>query len=604
MRKHVILALAALLFGTMALQAIPARPGRIVYTQPDGTKIELRLHGDEFAHWTTDASGAVVRLEQDGFYRRVSVEVAEQLRRGAPARRSAARTARAAKAKEHIAIGQKHFLVILVEFSDLSFSTSEDPNAAFTALLNEPGYSVNGGTGSARDFYYDNSHGLFEPVFDVYGPVQLPNSYKYYGGNDASGNDKAAEEAVAEGCKALDGEIDFSRYDNDGDGNVDLVFMYYAGRGEADSSDSNTIWPHQWSLSDGGQSVTLDGVKVDSYACTNEVVGTGPLEGKMDGIGAACHEFGHAMGLPDFYDADYGTNGQAAGLFSFSTMDSGSYNNESRTPPYFNMEERILLGWQDESAYRTFPHTGTYTLSSIEGNVAYRTETDMDGEYFVYECRGSNGWDAGLLSHGLLVYHVDKSTRTVPIKSSWGLSANKPAWYLWDRWEEDNAINENGSHPCFYVVPSADQDNLLFGHSLHWGSYYFDDEYAPQIPFPGSEEVTTYVPLSWNGVEGDVSFSAITYADDVVTLRAYVPQEELDYPTIVETEAYEAGSRFSFELNVPDGAEAPASVVWYYDDEPAGADSVTLTSGTHTVDAHLTYADGTRAVLTKEITVR
>ena len=599
MRKYIILALVALLSGFQPLHAIPARPGLRTYTQPDGTTIVLRQRGDEFAHWLTDASGRMVRQDADGFFRRVSADEAAQIRRGAPARRTAARTRRAAKSREHIATGTKHFLVILVEFDDMEFSTSDDPNAAFTALMNEEGYSVDGGRGSARDFYRDNSHGLFNPVFDVYGPVKLANPYKTYGANDWSGNDKAPEDAIIEGCTAMDEDIDFTRYDNDGDGVVDLVFMYYAGQGEADGGNSNTIWPHQYEISATGKSLTLDGVRIDSYACTNEVVSTGALSGKMCGIGTACHEFGHAMGLPDFYDVDYGDNGQAAGLFFFSTMDSGAYNDEGRTPPFFNFEERILLGWLDDSAYRVFDETGSYTLPSVDENVAYRTPTDMDGEYFVYECRNSNGWDVGLLSHGLIVYHVDKSNRQVHLSQG-----SASAHDLWEHWEEYNSINENGSHPCFYVIPSADQGNLLFGHELYWGDYYFNDSYAPQIPFPGSEKVKTYVPMSWNGVESYITFSEINYADGKVTLRADVPTGEVDYVTIADAGSYRTGDRFTFELVCPGSAEVPASVVWYYDDEPAGADSVTLTKGTHTVEAQLTYSDGRDSVLTLEIKVK
>ena len=345
MRKHILFALIALLAGFQLLNAIPAYPGKIEYVQPDGTKIVLRQHGDEFAHWTTDAAGRLVTLSADGYYRPAQgITVAEIVHQGLE-RRSAARQHRAARraSSSPIAIGKKHFLVILVEFSNKQFSTSQDPNAAFTALLNETGYSVNGGTGSARDYYYDNSHGVFEPIFDVYGPVQLDNTYAYYGANDYSGNDKRPEEAIIDGCKKLDEDIDFTRYDNDGDGKVDLVFMYYAGKGEADGGASNTIWPHQWSLSEAGKSLELDGMAIDSYACTNEVNGQ---DGKMCGIGTACHEFAHAMGVPDFYDTDYETNGQAGGLFFFSPMDGGSYNNNGRTPPYFNFEERMLLGWR------------------------------------------------------------------------------------------------------------------------------------------------------------------------------------------------------------------------------------------------------------------
>ena len=598
MRKHILFALLALLAGFQLLNAIPAYPGMIEYVQPDGTKIVLRQHGDEFAHWTTDAAGRLVTLSTDGYYRPAQgITVAEIVRQGRE-RRAAARQLRAARraSGSPIALGKKHFLVILVEFSNKQFSTSADPQAAFTALLNENGYSVNGGTGSARDYYYDNSHGLFEPVFDVYGPVQLDNTYAYYGANDYNGDDKRPEEAIIDGCKKLDADIDFTRYDNDGDGKVDLVFMYYAGKGEADGGASNTIWPHQWSLSEAGKSLELDGMAIDSYACTNEVNGQ---DGKMCGIGTACHEFAHAMGVPDFYDTDYETNGQAGGLFFFSPMDGGSYNNNGRTPPYFNFEERMLLGWLKETDYREFSKAGTYTIPSVDENVVYRTPTDMNGEYFVYECRGSNGWDAGLAAHGLVVYHVDKSNRTV--KLSYGSST---AADLWANWGIDNSINENGSHPCFYVVPAADPSNLMYGFYSYAGAYYFDDEYSPDLPFPGSKHVTGYTPVSWNGVEGAISFSHIAYADNQVTLTATIPYDGVDYPTIADSGAYRAGDRFTFELVRPEALEAPASVVWYYDDEPAGADSVTLTAGLHTVDARLTYADGRQAVVSLEITVQ
>ena len=592
MKKMLLSALVALL-AFQTLNAVPAYPGKMTYTQPDGTKIVLRLHGDEFAHWATDASGRVVRQGTDGFFRPVSDEEAARLREGASARRAAAQSMRsAARAAGHVAEGRKHFLVILVEFADVEFTTSQDPQAAFTAMLNEHGYSGNGGTGSARDFYYDNSHGYFEPIFDVYGPVQLEKNCSHYGGNNFAGSDNAPEEAVAEGCRALDSEVDFSRYDNDGDGIVDLVFMYYAGYGEADGGASSTIWPHQWSLSSAGINLSLDGVKVENYACTNERVGYGSMQGKMCGIGTACHEFAHAMGLPDFYDTDYDTNGIAAGLFSFSTMDSGPYNNEGRTPPYFNIEERIMLGWLDDTARKPFPKAGVYTLPTVDENVAYMTPTENEGEYFLYECRGSNGWDAALPAHGLIVYHVDKSDNRVSV--SW---YTRTAEYLWTYWHNNNYINGNGSHPCFYVVPAADQGNLKFGYYTFAGYSYFDESVSGQIPFPGTRRVTSYTPVSWSGEAGEITFSEIAYADNVVTLRADVPKYELDYPVIAGAESYRAGDRFPFVLDVPKDTEAPVSVAWYYDDEPAGADAVTLTRGRHSVEAHLTYADGAVEVL-------
>jgi M6 family metalloprotease-like protein len=590
MKKIFAIAIAAFCCCVSTL-AVPAYPGWRSYTQPDGSVIKIQKFGDEFFHWTTDASGQLVQKDADGYYRPVSESQINARRAAANIRRAAVNRARRSPAKAGIASGEKHFLVILVQFSDLSFQSST-ANADFTALLNEPGYNVNGGTGSARDFYYDNSCGAFEPVFDVYGPVTLANAKDYYGGNDSGGNDKAPEEAVQQACQELDSQVDFTRFDNDGNGDVDLVFMYYAGYGEADSDDEDAIWPHQWELSSAGITLTLDGKTINKYACTNEREGD---SGNMCGIGTACHEFGHAMGLPDFYDTDYATNGQSAGMFFFSTMDSGSYNNDGKTPPYFTIEERIMLGWIDESAFIEFSRSGSYTIPSVNNNVAYKTPTDMDGEYFVYECRGSNGWDAGLPTgaNGLIVTHVDKSSRSVIIDGG-----TYSASYLWSNWTADNSINENGKHPCCYIVPAPDQSNLLYGHTLYQGNYYFVSSNSAKIPFPGSQTIRTFTAKSWNGVDSDIQLSNISYSNNQVTLYAKVPSDVLNYNVIANPGGgvYAAGDVFTLSLEESE-AQPVSSVEWFFDDEPVSGPSVVLSAGTHVVEAHLTLVSGATKIL-------
>ena len=597
MKKILAIVIAALCCFAAA-NAVPAYHGLINYTQPDGSVIQIRKFGDEFFHWTTDASGQLIQKDADGYYRPVSESQINARRAAANIRRAAVNRARRSPAKAGIASGEKHFLVILVQFSDLSFQSST-ANEDFTALLNEPGYNVNGGTGSARDFYYDNSCGAFEPVFDVYGPVTLANAKDYYGGNDSGGNDKAPEKAVQQACQELDSQVDFTRFDNDGNGDVDLVFMYYAGYGEADSDDEDAIWPHQWELTSGGITLTLDGKKIDKYACTNEREGD---SGNMCGIGTACHEFGHAMGLPDFYDTDYTTNGQSAGMFFFSTMDSGSYNNDGKTPPYFTIEERIMLGWIDESAFLEFSHSGNYTIPSVSNNVAYKTPTDMNGEYFVYECRGSNGWDAGLPAgaNGLIVTHVDKSSRSVKISGG-----TYSASYLWSNWTADNSINENGKHPCCYVIPAPDQSNLLYGHTLYQGNYYFVSSNSAKIPFPGSQTIRTFTAKSWNDVDSDIQLSNISYSNNQVTLYAAVPSNTLNYNVIANPGdgVYSAGYVFTLALEESE-AQPVSSVEWYFDDEPVSGPSVTLPAGTHVVEAHLTLVSGATKILELTLNVQ
>ena len=581
MKRHLLLALVALFACFQVMDAIPAYPGKIIVTQPDGTRLEVRLHGDEWGHWMTNAAGQMVRQDTDGYYRVIPEGEADAIRRQASARRDAHRHARRVPSGG-AALGQRHFLVILVEFADLAFQP-ENTKDAFENLLNEPGYSFNGATGSARDFYYENSSGRFEPIFDVYGPVCLANDKTYYGGKNATGTDERVEEAIVEACQALDGDIDFTRYDSDGDGKVDLVFMYYAGYGQADSNDKEAIWPSQWQLTTEGYDLVLDGVRIDSYACSNERVGYGSSQGKLAGIGTVCHEFGHAMGLPDFYDTDnYGSGGSAGGLYSYSLMDNGSYNNEGRTPPYFSFFERMMLGWVDESAFLEFSATGNYEIPAVTENAAYRILTEKDGECFIIENRPKAGWDMYLPAWGMLVYHLDQSDNPV--------SSDMTARDLWENWTTYNNINSYGNHPCYYLVPAFDPTSLDCSY------------YENRIPFPW-KDVDSYTPVSWNDIESLYSLSGITFSNKKLTLHVGVPTGEVDYVTIATAGTYHAGDRFTFSLVVPEGVEAPASVDWYYDDEPAGADAVTLTAGAHTIEAYLTFADGRKSVLTLEIEV-
>lgn len=496
--KKILATLALLLGAFHILSAVPAYPGKIRVTQPDGSVITIRIHGDEWFHYVTDENGQVVARGADGFYRPAQMPSAagraEALRMREEAGRMRAQAASAAKAGS-MSMGTHRIPVILVEFQDVPFVIS-DPRAAFDALLNQEGYSANGGTGSVRDFYVENSHGQYEPVFDVFGPYTLSkNSADYV--NNAGG-------ALVEACQAMNADIDFSRYDSDGDGYVDMTLMYYAGHNAAETGlENEQIWPHQGYA---GGSTRLDGKRIYKYFCTSELKGYSGSN--MCGIGTTTHEFAHSLGLPDFYDTDYSTNGSAGGLYSYSTMCSGPYNNNGRTPPYFNAEELIMLGWMD--GYTEIESQGSLTVTPVQNRVAYRIPTSTDGEYFVLECRGKTGWDSALPGNGLLVYHVDKSQRQVTIlQAGWGgetYESTYAAAALWNNWQYTNAINENGSHPCFYIVPAADVESLNF--------LYNED----RIPFPGSRKITRYTPVDWEGVQTDFKFTDISFASNRVTL--------------------------------------------------------------------------------------
>lgn len=584
--RNIIAAAVAALICTVA-NAIPASPVPFTAVQPDGTTILLQRHGDEFFNWTTIAgTDQIVKQDADGWWKPSTID--SQAMQNGIARRRAANSARPRTHTDNaMTHGERHIPVFLVQFTDVTFKTT-DANAKFTALLNQQGYSAGGGTGSVRDFYYDNSDGQFIPIFDVYGPVDLPNNMEYYGKNNPNNDnsDTRPEEALIHAAKALDAEVDFSQYDYDQDGLVDMALFYYAGYNEAEGGPANSIWPHQWNAQycTLGRNSVFDGKRLGAYFCTSELSGSNG--GKMCGIGTTCHEFAHSLGLPDFYDTDYQTNGTAGGLYYFSTMDSGPYLNDGRTPPYFNAEERILLGWMTPGDVSALPN-GEVSIPSIRYGVAFTTPTEVDGEYFLYECRDGSGWDK-YLPTGLVVYHVDKSK----VRKVGGITP----YQQWTYWGSYNSINAYGNHPCFYVVPAGNPT------SLNYYSYYLSD-----YVFPGKKNVSSYAPVDWNGKETDVELSGISYSssDQRVHLTATYSNlaatsfQEMGLNSIADpgNGVYAAGDGFFPTLELADG-QNPASVAWSYDGNGlSGNGEVTLIAGPHIIVAVLSFADGTKETL-------
>lgn len=587
-----ILLLASALLVTLSALAIPAKPGIFSHTQPDGSVVRLEQHGDEFLSWFTLAgTNQVVRLDADGYWKPHTITAAmrrdalESRRKARPQRMDVRPSVHTDNPTTH---GEHHIPVILVEFSDVKFSLDQVADR-FNRMLNETGYSDNGATGSVAQYYYDNSHGQYQPVFDVYGPVTLSNPLKYYGeeyvkSNGATAHDRQPELALYHACQLLDATVDFSVYDNDHNGYMDMVLFYYAGYSQAEHASSDAIWPHQhsvrYSSSSSARNATFDGIKLDKYFCTAELRGK---EGtRMCGIGVTAHEFGHSLGLPDFYDTDYDENGRCAGLGYFSIMSSGSYNNDSRTPPYYNAEERIYLGWMTEDDILPLTN-GSQCFGTIQNDVAYKSFTSTEGEYFLYECRDGSGWDS-YIPQGLLVYHVDKSTvRMVGPKT--------PAYY-WEHWSSYNDINAYGDHPCFYVIPAADQTNLNYkGELKYW-------------VFPGSNKVKSFTPIDWEGKDNDVALSNISYANGNVSFTfrgAKGPQPvsfgQMGIPSIADPERgeYRKGDMFPLQLDLPEGME-PTSVEWLYDGEQVNA-SIPLKTGEHRVSAVIQWADGNTETL-------
>ena len=514
--------------------AVPAKRGLFTVIQPDGTTLRVQRVGDEHLHFLLTEDDMLLVKQDDGTYCYsrideegicVSTGVAatpvemrtDQARsvmmsfdRVSPAEIRTKRLetmASGISTRPSRAIAQNGMgcftgtfprkgkikgLVILVRYADEDF-TLEDPYSYFHDMLNREGFDQYGGTGSARDYFLANSNGQFDPEFDVYGPYTLPKNRKYYGGNNSAGDDQAPEEMVVDACKGLDSEINFADYDMDGDGYVDNVFVFYAGRGEASGGDDDTVWPHQWDLWSAGKSLMLDGVKISKYACTNEWESFRP-----DGVGTFIHEFSHVMGLPDLYETTYSGGNVTPG--EWSVLDYGPYNNNGRTPPNYSIFERNAMGWCEP---RVLDAPETVTLENIaKSNDACIVPTTKTTEFFLIENRQQEGWDAYLPGHGMLIWHIDFVQR------------------VWD----SNAVNNTAGH--MYV--ELEKASNLSSNSKGWsypgvsGNTSFTNETKPSMK-------------TWNGTNIDMPITEIAEKEGLITFNIAGGGRRLDAPVVDST---------------------------------------------------------------------
>lgn len=407
--KQRIFILNALLCLVLSVWAVPAKRGVwCSLSLVDGTEVKAQLVGDEFLHYYVSKDGTkYVQDESTGLYRKMTDEVTAQRRaavRRAQAQGRQKRMLRKAQAC-NVFQGTKKGLVILAEFTNSKFKSGHDL-ALYERIANDENYSGNNFRGSIKDYFKAQSHGLFELDFDVAGICQLQHTYAYYGKN-SNDNDVRAGQMVAEACLwAHEHGTDFSKYDWDGDGEVDQVFVLYAGHGEASyDKDPDTVWPHMHylSASDYGKSLSLDGVTVDTYACSSELNG----DGNLDGIGTFCHEFSHCMGFPDLYDTSY------AGWFGmgdFDLMCSGSYNGDSKCPAGYSAYEKAECGWltlKDMTNIEQETSIVGVQPMSADGDAYIIKNKGHKDEYYILENRQKTGWDSYLPASGLMITHVD-----------------------------------------------------------------------------------------------------------------------------------------------------------------------------------------------------
>ena len=439
--KKIFLGLVFLLAALTAF-AIPAKRGqKTTLTLADGTQVVAELRGDEFGHYYEAADGRVfVKSASADFYEQADkTEITN--------RANVRRMARNAKRAERRNVrhnefgvptsytGSKKGIIILVNFADKTFNSANN-QALFNNIANTEGFNQGNFNGSMHDYFTSQSNGQFDLTFDVVGPVTLSQNYAYYGQNNSAGDDMRPEQMVVEACNLVEDMVDFNDYDWDGDGEVDQVYIVYAGKGEADGGAKDTIWPHEWELSETYSDFDIDGVHINTYACGPELNGSS----QINGLGTMCHEFTHCLGLPDFYDTR--TNGTNFGMDSWSLMDYGCYNNNGYTPCNYTGYERMFCGWVEPiELTEDMQVTGMKSLEDY-GDVYIMYNPGHHDEYYILQNVQKKGWDLYAESKGLMIMHVD---------------------YDKDIWQQDVVNNTTSRQRCT-IFPA---DNSLSSYSTY-----------------------------------------------------------------------------------------------------------------------------------------
>lgn len=561
--KKILLSITFALMGIVSGFAAKAYSGIVIVTQSDGTELNVRIYGDEHFNWLTTEDGVLLVQEGNNYYiaettsygtlkatnyiahnanKRVPAEIKAIKKQDLSRFRSyAIKKASPAKAMGTGNSGVKYFphsgspkaLVILVEFSDTPFQSGEKAKNVFEHFLkgkaedNLPdGYEAYTGSyknkynlrnkGSVSDYFYDMSKGTYTPQFDVVGPYKLNHSSLYYGQGDKD-NTYAL---VSDACKAADKDVDFSRYDADGDGMVDLVYLIYAGYPASMSGNPNDIWPKSGPGNDSFG--TYDGKKVCRYGVHAELNFGRELNQKngflLSGIGLFCHEFSHTLGLPDLYPTVDASKVDNQNPEMWDLMDGGEYTyNGGYCPTPYSPWEMDAMGWA--KPIELSDEKQTVTLKSYgKERIAYKIKGE-NKEYLLLQNIQIGGWWTGVAyvyKTGMLVWRIDYNNEDVNLF--------------------DNPNNTLGK-PKVMIVPA---DGYVISDYNHGdGKQWTDDQYKESLqgdPFPGKTNRTELKSVVLNNSTLEKPIYNIKEENGVITFDYLDNISAIQLPSVDETD--------------------------------------------------------------------
>lgn len=558
--KKILLSITFALMGIVSGFAAKAYPGIVTVTQSDGTELNVRIYGDEHFNWLTTEDGVLLVKEGNNYYiaetttsgtLKATSFIAHNANKRLPAeikaikkqdlsrfRSYAIKKASPTKAMGTGNSGVKYFphsgspkaLVILVEFSDTPFQSGEKAKNVFEHFLKgktedalPDGYEAYTGSyakanlrnnGSVSDYFYVMSQGTYTPQFDVVGPYKLNHSFLYYG----QGENDNTYALVSDACKAADKDVDFSRYDADGDGMVDLVYIIYAGYPASMSGNPNDIWPKSGT----GDFGTYDGKKVCRFGVHAELNFGRELNQKngflLSGIGLFCHEFSHTLGLPDLYPTVDASKVDNQNPEMWDLMDGGEYTyNGGYCPTPYSPWEMDAMGWA--TPIELSDEKQTVTLKSYgKERIAYKIKGE-NNEYLLLQNIQIGGWWTGVAyvyKTGMLVWRIDYNNEDVNLF--------------------DNPNNTLGK-PKVMIVPA---DGYVISDYNHGdGKQWTDDEYKSSLqgdPFPGKGNITQLLSVTLNNSTLEKPIYNIKEENGVITFDYLDNISAIQLPSVEETD--------------------------------------------------------------------
>lgn len=558
--KKILLSITFALMGIASGFAAKAYPGIVTVTQSDGTELNVRIYGDEHFNWLTTEDGVLLVQEGNNYYiaettpygtlkatkfiahnanKRVPAEIKTIKKQDLSCFRSyAIKKASPAKAMGTGNDGVKYFphsgspkaLVILVEFSDTPFQSGEKAKNVFEHFLKgkaedalPDGYETYTGSygktflrnkGSVTDYFYDMSKGTYTPQFDVVGPYKLNHPSLYYG----KGEKDNTQALVSDACKAVDKDVDFSEYDADGDGMVDLVYIIYAGYPASMSGNPNDIWPKSGTGSFG----TYDSKQVSRFGVHAELNYGLAMNQKngflLSGIGLFCHEFSHTLGLPDLYPTDEASQVDNQNPEMWDLMDGGEYTyNGGYCPTPYSPWEMDAMGWA--TPVELSDEKQTVTLKSYgEKRIAYKIKGE-NNEYLLLQNIQKYRWWTGVASvykTGMLVWRIDYNNKDVNLF--------------------DNPNNTKGK-PKVMIVPADGRVISDYNHGD--GKQWKDEEYKASLkgdPFPGTENITQLLSVTLNNSTLVKPIYNIKEENEVITFDYLDNISAIQLPSVDETD--------------------------------------------------------------------